>query len=122
MFRQLDISINGLIFSAQIPSLHVYSVPLFEFLGPTKIKIEHIISPQGLFSNLSVLSRYDPRHNSWKTIQPLQQQHADHCVCVAGGHIYAIGGRDYSSELDCVERYDPKTNKWEFVSPLKREV
>ncbi|CAK6950384.1 kelch-like protein 22 isoform X2 [Scomber scombrus] len=66
--------------------------------------------------------RYDPRHNSWKTIQPLQQQHADHCVCVVGGHIYAIGGRDYSSELDSVERYDPKTNKWEFVSPLKREV
>ncbi|XP_041643771.1 kelch-like protein 22 isoform X1 [Cheilinus undulatus] len=66
--------------------------------------------------------RYDPRHNSWCTIQPLQQQHADHCVCVLEGHIYAIGGRDYSNELDTVERYDPHTNKWEFVSPLKREV
>ncbi|XP_026199763.1 kelch-like protein 22 isoform X3 [Anabas testudineus] len=66
--------------------------------------------------------RYDPRHNSWCTIQPLQQQHADHCVCVVGGHIYTIGGRDYSSELDSVERYDPHTNTWEFVSPLKREV
>uniref|UniRef100_A0A3P8SFQ0 Kelch like family member 22 n=1 Tax=Amphiprion percula TaxID=161767 RepID=A0A3P8SFQ0_AMPPE len=66
--------------------------------------------------------RYDPRHNSWCSIQPLQQQHADHCVCVAGGHIYAIGGRDYSDELDTVERYDPHSNSWEFVSPLKREV
>ncbi|XP_042278392.1 kelch-like protein 22 isoform X1 [Thunnus albacares] len=66
--------------------------------------------------------RYDPRHNSWNTIQPLQQQHADHCVCVVGGHIYAIGGRDYSNELDTVERYDPHTNMWEFVSSLKREV
>ncbi|KAG7489579.1 kelch 22 isoform X2 [Solea senegalensis] len=66
--------------------------------------------------------RYDPRHNAWCTIQPLQQQHADHCVCVVGGHIYAIGGRDYSNELDSVERYDPHTNTWEFVSPLKREV
>ncbi|XP_060893504.1 kelch-like protein 22 isoform X2 [Labrus mixtus] len=66
--------------------------------------------------------RYDPRHNSWCSIQPLQQQHADHCVCVLGGHIYAIGGRDYSNELDTVEQYDPRTNKWEFVSPLKREV
>lgn len=66
--------------------------------------------------------RYDPRHNSWCTIQPLQQQHADHCVCVLGGHIYAIGGRDYSNELDSVERYDPHTNTWEFVAPLKREV
>ncbi|KAI3372345.1 hypothetical protein L3Q82_022839 [Scortum barcoo] len=66
--------------------------------------------------------RYDPRHNSWCTIQPLQQQHADHCVCVMGGYIYAIGGRDYSNELDSVERYDPHTNTWEFVSPLKREV
>lgn len=38
------------------------------------------------------------------------------------GHIYAIGGRDYSNELDTVERYDPHSNTWEFVSPLKREV
>lgn len=66
--------------------------------------------------------RYDPRHNSWCSIQPLQQQHADHCVCVAGDHIYAIGGRDYSNELDSVERYDPHTNTWEFVASLKREV
>ncbi|KAF3696066.1 Kelch-like protein 22 [Channa argus] len=66
--------------------------------------------------------RYDPRHNSWCAIQPLQQEHADHCVCAVGGHIYAIGGRDYSNELDSVERYDPHTNTWEFVSPLKREV
>lgn len=66
--------------------------------------------------------RYDPRHNRWCSIQSLQQQHADHCVCVMGDHIYAIGGRDYSSELESVERYDPRTNTWEFVSPLKREV
>ncbi|KAM6954211.1 kelch-like protein 22 [Aplochiton taeniatus] len=66
--------------------------------------------------------RYDPRHNSWCSVKPLQQQHADHCVCVAGGHIYAIGGRDYSNELESVERYDPHTNTWEFVAPLRREV
>ncbi|XP_077377478.1 kelch-like protein 22 isoform X2 [Festucalex cinctus] len=66
--------------------------------------------------------RYDPRHNSWCSIQPLQHQHADHCVCVLGDHIYAIGGRDYSKELCSVERYDPHTNTWEFVSPLPREV
>ncbi|KAL4660422.1 kelch-like protein 22 [Arapaima gigas] len=66
--------------------------------------------------------RYDPRHNSWCSIKPLQQQHADHCVCVVGGYIYAIGGRDYSNELDCVERYNPSTNSWEYVAPLRREV
>ncbi|XP_076846394.1 LOW QUALITY PROTEIN: kelch-like protein 22 [Brachyhypopomus gauderio] len=66
--------------------------------------------------------RYDPRHNAWCNIEPLQQQHADHCVCVLGDHIYAIGGRDYSTELDCVERYDPHTNTWEYVAPLRREV
>ncbi|KAG5281189.1 hypothetical protein AALO_G00068370 [Alosa alosa] len=66
--------------------------------------------------------RYDPRHNNWCTIEPLQQQHADHCVCVLDGYIYAIGGRDYSNELDCVERYDPHHNTWEHVTPLKREV
>lgn len=68
------------------------------------------------------VARYDPRHNSWCTVQPLQQQHADHCVCVLGDHIYAIGGRDYSKELKSVERYDPHTDRWEFVSPLKKEV
>ncbi|XP_077571750.1 kelch-like protein 22 [Stigmatopora nigra] len=67
-------------------------------------------------------SRYDPRHNTWCAIQPLQQQHADHCVCVAGGHIYAIGGRDYSKVLHSVERYDPHTNTWELVAPLTKEV
>lgn len=39
-----------------------------------------------------------------------------------GGHIYAVGGRDYSSELESVERYDPQTDTWEFTCPLKREV
>ncbi|KAM9391860.1 kelch-like protein 22 isoform 2-T2 [Pholidichthys leucotaenia] len=66
--------------------------------------------------------RYDPRHNKWCWIQPLQRSRADHCVCVAGGYIYAIGGRDYSTEIDSVERYDPQTNTWEYVSALKREV
>ncbi|XP_076026853.1 kelch-like protein 22 [Genypterus blacodes] len=66
--------------------------------------------------------RYDPRQNSWCCVQPLQQQRADHCVCVVGGRIYAVGGRDYSSELDSVERYDPHTNTWDFVAPLRREV
>ncbi|KAK0138148.1 Kelch-like protein 22 [Merluccius polli] len=66
--------------------------------------------------------RYDPRHNSWCSIKPLQQQHADHCLCVLGDHIYAIGGRDYRNELESVERYDPHTNTWEYVAPLKREV
>lgn len=43
-------------------------------------------------------------------------------MCVVGGHIYAVGGRDYSNQLDSVERYDPQTNTWEFVAPLKNEV
>uniref|UniRef100_A0A8D3DGN4 BTB domain-containing protein n=1 Tax=Scophthalmus maximus TaxID=52904 RepID=A0A8D3DGN4_SCOMX len=54
--------------------------------------------------------RYDPRLNSWCSIQPLQQQHADHCVCVVGDHIYAIGGRDYKHALDSVEHVT--TEKW----------
>lgn len=76
----------------------------------------------GGFQAESCCWRYDPRHNSWCAIQPMQQQHADHCVCVVGEHIYTVGGRDYSRELDSVERYDPRTNSWEFVSPLKKEL
>ncbi|KAJ1074196.1 hypothetical protein K5549_019788, partial [Capra hircus] len=59
--------------------------------------------------------RYDPRHNRWFQIQPLQQEHADLCVCVVGGYIYA-------NDLTAVERYDPATNSWAYVAPLKREV
>ncbi|CAG02527.1 unnamed protein product, partial [Tetraodon nigroviridis] len=66
--------------------------------------------------------RYDPRHNRWCSIQPLQRQRTDHCVCVLGGHLYAIGGRDYARELRSVERYDPLTNTWDYVCPLRRQV
>ncbi|KAJ7994188.1 hypothetical protein DPEC_G00263320 [Dallia pectoralis] len=66
--------------------------------------------------------RYDPRHNRWCSVKPLQQQRADLCVCVLDGHIYAIAGRDYSNELQCVERYDPHTNAWEYVAALSKPV
>lgn len=68
------------------------------------------------------LKRYDPRHNRWFQIQSLQQEHADLCVCVVGGYIYAVAGRDYHNDLNAVERYDPATNSWAYVAPLKREV
>lgn len=55
-------------------------------------------------------------------IQSMQQPHADHCVCVVGEYLYAIGGRDYHQELNAVERYDPRLNSWEYMEPLKKEV
>ncbi|KAJ3604727.1 hypothetical protein NHX12_029466 [Muraenolepis orangiensis] len=76
----------------------------------------------GSFSAETCCWRYDPRHNRWCSIKPLRRQHADHCVCVLGEHIYAVGGRDYSHEMDSVERYDPHTDTWEYVAPLKRKV
>ncbi|XP_015679936.1 kelch-like protein 22 [Protobothrops mucrosquamatus] len=66
--------------------------------------------------------RYDPRHNKWLQIQPLQQEHADLCVCMVDGAIYAVAGRNYREDLREVEKYDPKTNSWEYVAPLQREV
>ncbi|XP_028904659.1 kelch-like protein 22 isoform X4 [Ornithorhynchus anatinus] len=66
--------------------------------------------------------RYDPRHNQWFQIQPLQRAHADLCVCVVGRFIYAIAGRDYHTDLKEVERYDPATDTWQYVAPLKGEV
>lgn len=67
-------------------------------------------------------ARYDPRHNKWLQIQPLQQEHADLCVCMVDGAIYAVAGRNYREDLREVEKYDPKTNSWEYVAPLQREV
>ncbi|KAM8962300.1 kelch-like protein 22 [Pelodytes ibericus] len=66
--------------------------------------------------------RFDPRHNRWFQIQPLQQPRADLSVCVLGGHLYAVAGRDYHDELKEVERYDPCTNRWEYVAPLQKQV
>ena len=76
----------------------------------------------GPANRVSCPPRYDPRHNRWFQIQPLQQEHADLCVCVVGGYIYAVAGRDYHNDLTAVERYDPATNSWAYVAPLKREV
>lgn len=69
-----------------------------------------------------VPQRYDPRHNRWFQIQSLQQEHADLCVCVVDGRIYAVAGRDYHNDLSTVECYDPATNLWTYVAPLQREV
>lgn len=80
------------------------------------------VSPVSDMLSSCPLKRYDPRHNRWFQIQSLQQEHADLCVCVVGGYIYAVAGRDYHTDLNAVERYDPTTNTWAYVAPLKREV
>ncbi|XP_053557953.1 kelch-like protein 22 isoform X2 [Bombina bombina] len=66
--------------------------------------------------------RYDPRHNRWLQIQSMQQPRADLAVCILGGFIYAVAGRDYYNELKDVERYDPSTDTWEYVAPLQKQV
>ncbi|XP_043924779.1 kelch-like protein 22 [Protopterus annectens] len=66
--------------------------------------------------------RYDPRHNQWFQIKPLQHRHADHCVCVLNECLYAIAGRDYTEELTVVEKYNPASDSWEMVTPLKKTV
>ncbi|KAG8455865.1 hypothetical protein GDO86_001888 [Hymenochirus boettgeri] len=66
--------------------------------------------------------RYDPRHNRWFQIQSMQQPRADLSVCVLGGLLYAVAGRDYHNELKEVERYDPFTNTWKYIAPLQKQV
>uniref|UniRef100_UPI00358E6A1F kelch-like protein 22 isoform X2 n=1 Tax=Myxine glutinosa TaxID=7769 RepID=UPI00358E6A1F len=73
------------------------------------------------FRAVSDCWRYDPRHNKWSSIAPLQQEHADHCLCAVGSFLYVVGGRDYVTELREVERYSLETNSWEYVQPLPRE-
>ena len=34
-------------------------------------------------------------------------------------YIYAVGGRDDSSELNSAERYNPNTNQWQPVVSMK---
>lgn len=55
---------------------------------------------------------------------PMSVGRAGAVVAPGNGHLFAFGGRDYSSEfrapatMSSAECYDPETDSWSFVSSL----
>ncbi|XP_033104586.1 kelch-like protein 17 [Anneissia japonica] len=55
---------------------------------------------------------FDPRHDSWFNIAPMNFRRARLGVAAASRCIYAVGGYDGSGDLSVVECYKPKLNTW----------
>ncbi|KNY29731.1 Kelch repeat-containing protein [Pseudobacteroides cellulosolvens] len=65
--------------------------------------------------------RYDPVNDKWETLAAMNIPRNNHCVGVANGKIYALGGQDERNEdniLDSIEEYDPSANKWTIKNPM----
>lgn len=68
----------------------------------------------GFFSPLAV-ERYNPQENRWHTIAPMGTRRKHLGCAVYQDMIYAVGGRDDTTELSSAERYNPRTNQWSPV-------
>ena len=61
------------------------------------------------------VERYDPRTNRWTPVSPMGTRRKHLGVAVYNNMIYAVGGRDDTTELSSAERYSPQTNSWQPV-------
>ena len=61
------------------------------------------------------VERYDPRTNRWTPVSPMGTRRKHLGVAVYNNMIYAVGGRDDTTELSSAERYNPQTNSWQPV-------
>lgn len=68
----------------------------------------------GFFSPPAV-ERYNPQENRWHTIAPMGTRRKHLGCAVYQDMIYAVGGRDDTTELSSAERYNPRTNQWSPV-------
>ena len=62
-----------------------------------------------------VVERYDPRTNRWTPVAPMGTRRKHLGVAVYNNMIYAVGGRDDTTELSSAERYSPQSNSWQPV-------
>lgn len=63
----------------------------------------------------STVERYNPQENRWHTISPMGTRRKHLGCAVYQDMIYAVGGRDDTTELSSAERYNPRTNQWSPV-------
>ena len=61
------------------------------------------------------VERYDPRANRWSSVPTMGTRRKHLGVAVYNNMIYAVGGRDDSTELSSAERFNPNINQWQPV-------
>ncbi|EEC01886.1 conserved hypothetical protein [Ixodes scapularis] len=70
--------------------------------------------------------RYNALTNEWSTMAPMHWERCRFALCVARGHLYAIGGAgEVVSDADATEdgeirceRYEPHSDTWVPITPL----
>lgn len=61
------------------------------------------------------MERFDPRNNRWTPVASMGTRRKHLGVAVFNNMIYAVGGRDDTTELSSAERFNPQTNSWQPV-------
>lgn len=66
-------------------------------------------------SLLPAVERYSPQENRWHTTAPMGTRRKHLGCAVYQDMIYAVGGRDDTTELSSAERFNPRANQWSPV-------
>jgi hypothetical protein len=65
------------------------------------------------------MERYDEAKEQWEVIASMGSARFGVGVCVLGGRLYAVGGRDEDDNpLSSVERYDEAKDQWEVLTSM----
>uniref|UniRef100_A0A2I3T344 Kelch-like protein 20 n=1 Tax=Pan troglodytes TaxID=9598 RepID=A0A2I3T344_PANTR len=93
---------------------------LYAVGGQDGVSCLNIVERKWLNAHLLVflfptVERYNPQENRWHTIAPMGTRRKHLGCAVYQDMIYAVGGRDDTTELSSAERYNPRTNQWSPV-------
>jgi kelch-like protein 2/3 len=97
-----------------------------------------LAEPQDETMYLRCVEAYDPLRQQWRTLADMKVARSFVSVCVAGGHLYAlglfvscslssfvfsvfVGGEDRATTFNLVEKYDYKSDTWSFVPSMQRK-
>lgn len=61
------------------------------------------------------VERFDPRTNRWSSVASMGTRRKHLGCAIYNNMIYAVGGRDDTTELSSAERYNPQTNQWQPI-------
>lgn len=64
------------------------------------------------WNDTGAVEKYDPATDSWSSVAPIFESHADMATAAAGGKLYAFGGYARNESQTTSLEYDPATNKW----------
>ena len=66
----------------------------------------------------SSVERFNPKHNKWEFVAPMNHPRDGLCVAADDDYLYAISGYDGDNYLNSVERYDPSKDQWEMCGKV----